>query len=91
MDLASLQDSLHCHTCCLAVKIKHIAIEQGEMLAKNLSSTRAMNRYCLLKVLKFLARQNCGIRGHGDQGEGNLVQLMKRNSENDSKVNLICK
>ena len=62
----------------------------GEMLSTNLSRNRANNRHCLLKVLgglKFLARQSCGIRGHGDQGEGNLFQLMKLLSEDDSKVN----
>ena len=65
----------------------------GEMLSSSLTSERANNRHCLLKSLsslKFLARQGCAIRGHDQSdntgNEGNLMQLMKLVSEDDSKV-----
>lgn len=63
----------------------------GEMLSTALVQERENNRHCLLKVLsslKFLARQGCGIRGH-DECEGNLYQLMKLMSKDDSKVYII--
>ena len=49
------------------------------------------NRHCFLKVLgslRFLARQGCALRGN-EEGEGNLMQLMKLIGESDSKVILI--
>lgn len=62
------------------------------MLSKSLSTQRASNRQCLLKVLsslKFLARQGCGIRGHDDKCDGNLYQLVKLMSQEDPKVTMI--
>jgi len=64
----------------------------GEMLCKQLSTQRAFNRHCLLKILsslKFLARQGCGIRGHDDKCDGNLYQLVKLMSQDDSKVIMV--
>ena len=63
----------------------------GEILSSSLASDREQNRRCLLKILsglRFLARQGCAIRG--DLGEGNLMQLMKVMSREDSKVSLKC-
>ena len=69
----------------------------GEMLSTILACDRANNWHCLLKVLsslQYLARQGCAIRGHDDKCEGNLYQLMKFISKDDSKViilvHLIC-
>ncbi len=59
----------------------------GGMLSSSLAVDREQNRSCLLKILhglKYLARQGCAIRG--DLGEGNLMQLMKLMSEDDSKA-----
>ena len=64
-------------------------MDVGEMLCKGLMTQRANNRHCLLKVLsswKFLARQGCGIRGHDDNCDGNLYQLVKLISQDDIKV-----
>ena len=69
----------------------------GEMLSCGLLSERSNNQHCLLKILsalKFLARQGCAIRGHDQSdhtgNEGNLMQLMKLVSEDDSKVCELC-
>ena len=61
----------------------------GEMLSSTLTADKQQNRSCLLKILRglrYLARQGCAIRG--DLGEGNLLQLLKVMSEDDSKVSL---
>ena len=61
----------------------------GEMLSTALARDRANNRHFLLKILsslQYLARQGCAIRGHDDKCDGNLYQLMKFVSKNDSKV-----
>ena len=43
----------------------------------------AKNRRVLLKILSSLARQALALRGHDDDSDGNLVQLLKLHSEGD--------
>ena len=61
----------------------------GELLSTAHAQEKADNRHCLLKVLcslRFLARQGCAIRGHGDDKDGNFQQLLKLLGEEDKKV-----
>ena len=69
----------------------------GEMLSSSLVSERSNNQHCLLKILsslKFLTRQGCAIRGRDQSdntgNEGNLMQLIKLISEDDSTVCELC-
>ena len=39
-----------------------------------------------LSTLRFLARQGCAIRGHGDETDGNFHQLLKLRGEEDEMV-----
>ena len=46
------------------------------------------NRQCLLKILsnlRFLARQSCEIRGDGNEGDSNFMQLLKLRCEDYPK------
>lgn len=61
----------------------------GELLSSAHAREKAVNRRCLLKILsnlRFLARQACAIRGHGDETDGNFHQLLKLRSEDDKMV-----
>ena len=61
----------------------------GELLSSTLAVEKSENRHCLLKIisaLKFLARQACGIRGSGDECDGNFNQLLKLHAADDPKV-----
>ena len=56
----------------------------GELLSSAHAREKAANRHCLLKVistLRFLARQGCAIRGHGDETDGNFHQLRGEEDE----------
>ena len=61
----------------------------GELLSSAHAQEKAVNRHCLLKIistLRFLARQGCAIRGHGDESDGNFHQLLKLRGEEDEMV-----
>jgi len=61
----------------------------GELLSSAHACERAVNQRCLLEILsnlRFLARQGCTIRGHGDEADGNFHQLLKLRSEYDKMV-----
>ena len=61
----------------------------GEMLSSVYAREKAVNRHCLLKILsnlRFLARQGCAIRGHGDEADRNFHQLLKLQSDDDEMV-----
>ena len=50
-----------------------------ELLSSAHAHEKAVNRRCLLKVistLRFLARQGCAIRGHGDETDWSFYQLL---------------
>ena len=60
----------------------------SELLSSAVSQERAMNRQCLLKImraLQFLARQGCSIRGHTEVNS-NFSQLLAVLSLEDKKV-----
>ena len=60
----------------------------GEMLSTLHTAEKAENRRFLLTILsniKFLARQNCAIRGHSDT-DSNFHQLLKLRSEDEPKL-----
>ncbi len=40
----------------------------------------------VISYLRFLSRQGCAIRGHGDDNDGNFYQLLKLRAEEDKKV-----
>lgn len=51
----------------------------GAHLSQQYAQEKEMNRKMLIKVLsciKFLARQGLPLRGHGDDSDGNLLQLL---------------
>ena len=61
----------------------------GELLSSAYAKEKADNQHCLLKILsclRFLARQGCGIRGSGDEVDGNFNQLIKLQAQEDPKV-----
>ena len=39
----------------------------------------------VISYLRFLSRQGCAIRGHGDDNDGNFYQLLKLRVEEDIK------
>ena len=40
----------------------------------------------ILSCIKFLARQGLPFRGHGNDEDGNLIQLLKHHSEEDGQL-----
>ncbi len=61
----------------------------GAQLSRQCAIEMATNRKMLLKVLscvKFLARQGLPFRGHGDDSESNIIQLLKHHGEEDLEV-----
>ena len=61
----------------------------GEALSAAHAEEKLENCKCLLKILsnlRFLARQSCAIRGDGDEGDSNFIQLFKLRGEDDPKV-----
>lgn len=65
----------------------------GHLLSTAHAKERADNQHCLLKILsclRFLAWQGCGIRGSGDEVDGNFSQLIKLQAQEDPKVLIIC-
>lgn len=61
----------------------------GSQLSRQYAIEMAKNRKMLLKVLsciKFLARQGLPFRGHGDDSESNLLQLLKHHGEEDGEL-----
>jgi hypothetical protein len=61
----------------------------GELLSRMHTQEKAQNRQCFLKILsnlRFLARQGCAIRGHGDETDANFHQLLKLRCEDDKTV-----
>ena len=59
----------------------------GELLS-GVHAQEIENRQCFLKILsnlRFVARQGCAIRGHGDETDGNFYQLLKLCGE-DHKI-----
>ena len=56
----------------------------GELLSGMHAQEKIENRQCFLKILpnlRFVARQVCAIRGHGDETDGNFYQLLKLHGE----------
>ena len=61
----------------------------GELLSSVHAQEKSDNRTYLLKILsslRFLARQGCAVRGHGDDSDGNFSQLLKLRGEDNQKV-----
>jgi len=61
----------------------------GQLLSRQYASETAKNRRVLLKILssiRFLARQALALRGHDDDHDGNLIQLLKLHGEADIEV-----
>ncbi len=61
----------------------------GQLLSRQYASETAKNRRVLLKILssiRFLARQALALRGHDDDHDGNLIQLLKLHGEADFEV-----
>ena len=64
---------------------KHI----GAYLSKEYALEMAQNRRMLaiiLSSIRYLARQALAFRGHGDDGNGNSIQLLKLQGEENSEV-----
>ena len=52
----------------------------GAHLSRQYAQEKELNRKMLIKILsciQFLARQGLPLRGHGDDNDGNLLQLLK--------------
>ena len=52
----------------------------GAHLCRQYTQEKELNRKMLIKILsciQFLARQGLPLRGHGDDSDGNLLQLLK--------------
>ena len=52
----------------------------GAQLSQQYAQEKELNRRMLIRILsciKFLARQGLSLRGHGDDADGNLLQLLK--------------
>ena len=61
----------------------------GAQLSRQYSLDMARNRWVLLKItstIRFLARQALALRGHNNDEDGNLLQLLKHHGETDSEV-----
>lgn len=61
----------------------------GTQLSKQYSINLVKNRRVLLKILssiRYLARQALALRGHDNDEDGNLLQLLKHHGETDSGV-----
>ena len=69
--------------------LQQLQADVGEALSTAHAQENLENRQCLLKILsnlRFLARQSCAIRGDGDEGDSNFMQLLKLRCEDDPKL-----
>ena len=58
----------------------------GNLLSKQHSDMKKVNRECLLKILsniQFLARQGIAFRGNGAEIDSNFMQLLKLRGKDD--------
>ena len=58
----------------------------GEHLSQQHALAKTRNRetfYHILRSVKYLSRQGLALRGHGDDTDGNLTQLLKMKAETD--------
>lgn len=70
---------------CLPSSTTHI----GAQLSKQYAIEMAQNRKMLLKILssiRFLARQALAFRGHNNDYDGNLIQLLRLQGEENSEM-----
>ena len=61
----------------------------GEMLSSALAARKRTNREYLIKVaqnVRFLARQGIPLRGDGDEGDSNFMQLLHLRGADDPRV-----
>ena len=61
----------------------------GHYLSKQYKMQVSQNQRMLLKILssiRFLARQALAIRGHHNDYDGNLIQLLKFQGEGDDEI-----
>ena len=58
----------------------------GAHLSRQYAQEKELNRKMLIKILsciQFLARQGLPLRGHGDDSDGNLLQLLKYQGDDE--------
>ncbi len=73
----------------MIVKLPATTQHIGQLLSQQYACESAKNRRILLKILsslKFLARQALPLRGHNDDHDGNLLQLMKLRGEEETEI-----
>ena len=63
----------------------HIGVHLSQQYALEMKQNKRM----LLKVLssiRFLSRQGLALRGHDDDGDGNMIQVLRLLGEDDGEV-----
>jgi len=73
----------------MIVKLPATTQHIGQLLSHQYACESAKNRRILMKILsslRFLARQALPLRGHNDDHDGNLLQLMRLHGEEDTEV-----
>ena len=71
------------------VTLPKTTMDVGTMLSQNYAKELIENREVLKKIIacvKFLARQGLPLRGDGDEKDGNFLQLLKFQGEQDDVI-----
>ena len=61
----------------------------GNLLSKEHATSKRRNRaafYHILSSIRYLARQGLAIRGHGDDSDGNFIQLLRMKAKDDDNL-----
>ena len=86
-------ESSDCHKQAIqmTVTIPSTIKDVGEQLSTAHAQEKHDNRHCFTKILKclqYLARQSLPFRGDGKELDSNLVQLIKLQTKDDSKLDM---
>lgn len=81
-------ESSKCHEQAMQrlIEIPKSTKDVSQLLQSNLTDLQSQSRASLLKIiscLRYLARQGLPLRGHGDDKDSNVTQLLKFRAEDD--------
>ena len=87
----ALHQSSNCHKEAVLKMVTKPSCSKNiaESMSLQVAKEKLERRKCFLKILsnlRFLARQRFPLRGHGDEQDSNLIQLLKLRAEDDPKI-----
>ena len=83
------QSSSHHQAVEATITLPPTTVDIGEQLSKEHTKNKEFNRSMLLKIfsgIRYLARQGLALRGDGNEGDGNFLQILKLKGEDDPRI-----